>query len=96
MTDTASTTVFSNYDEEGNEAIVEEVLSYAHTREKKENEAVLHHTRATQILDAVYGNVVNEQFNYKTHRTRGGMWKRIDVINTGLEDDNVSRNQFLL
>lgn len=95
MTDTASTTVFSNYDEEGNEAIVEEVLAYANTREKKETEANFHHTKATQILDSVYGKVSDEQFNYHTHRTRGGMWERIDVLRGGVAEDLNNRDQFL-
>ena len=95
MTDTASTTVFSNYDEEGNEAIIEEVLAYANTREKKENETNFHHTRATQILDSLYDKVKDEQFNYQTHRTRGGMWKRINVIGHGIQDDKINEDQFL-
>lgn len=94
MTDTASTTVFSNGDEEGNEAIVEEVLSYAKIREKQEQESGYHHTRAMQILDSVYQKVAQEQFNYKTHRTRGGMWKRIDVVEGGVASDSISRDQF--
>lgn len=95
MTDTASTTVFSNNDEEGNEAIVEEVITYAKTRDQDENTANFHHTRATQILDQVWDKVQKEQFNYKTHRTRGGMWKRISVTDGGVEDDLVRRDQFL-
>lgn len=95
VTDLTATTVFSGGDEEGNEAIVEEVLSFANIREKKETEAQYHHERAKQILDVVYGKVAEEQFNYKTHRTRGGMWKRINVLDSGVEDDKIKRDQFL-
>ena len=94
-TDLNSTTVFSNGDEEGNEAIVEEVISYAKTREQKDKEAEYYHQRAIQILDTVYKKVADEQFNYKTHRARGGMWKRIDVTAGGVEDDKINRDQFL-
>lgn len=93
-TDLTATTVFSNGDEEGNEAIVEEVLSYANTREKKEKVAVFHHGRATQILDAMWSRVADEQFNYKTHRTRDGMFKRINVIDGGMQGDLIRRDQF--
>lgn len=95
VTDLTATTVFSGGDEEGNEAIVEEVLAYANTREKKENEANFHHTRATQILDSLYQKVADEQFNYKTHRTRGGMWRRMNVVDGGVQDDLIRRDQFL-
>ena len=94
MTDTNSVTVFSNRDEEGNEAIVEEVLSYAHTREKKKGEAKFHHEKAVSILDGVFGNIEDEQFNYKTHRTRGGMWEHLDVVEGDYRDDLFKRNQF--
>jgi len=93
LTDATSTTVFSDGDEEGNEAIVEEVIAFANTREKKENESNFHHTRAVQILDSLYKKVADEQFNYKTHRTRGGMWRRIDVINDSDISDN-NEDQF--
>ena len=95
ITDLTATTVFSNGDEEGNEAIVEEVLSFANIRERKEGEANAHHVKATQILDGVYKKVADEQFQYQTHRTRGGMWKRINVIDGGVEDDKIQRDQFL-
>lgn len=94
-TDLTSTTVFSNGDDEGNEAIVEEVLSYAMKRRQDEQSATLYHSSAEKILTDLYARVNDEQFNYKTHRTRGGMWKRIDVVNSGVEDDMVRRDQFL-
>lgn len=94
MTDNDSTTVFSNADEEGNEAIVEEVMFYARTREQKDAEAQIHHTRATQILDTIQGIIEDEQFNYKTHAARGGMFERIDVVNGDLHDEIIKRDQF--
>lgn len=93
-TDLTSETVFSNGDEEGNEAIVEKVLEFAKTREKKLLEAQAHKVRASEILDLLYKKVTDEQFNYKTHSARGGMWKRIDVVAGELEDEMFKRNQF--
>jgi len=92
VTDDTAETVFSNGDQEGNEAIVEEVLAYANIREKKENEATFHHTRATQILDKLWENTNDEQFNYKTKDR--GMFERVDIINGGYQDDVLKRNQF--
>lgn len=94
VTDDTAETVFSNGNEEGNEAIVEEVLSYAYTRKNNENKENYHHTRATQILDALYGRVADEQFNYKTHKTRGGMWERIDAVNGEYYGESFKRDQF--
>jgi len=94
VTDPAAETIFSNGDEEGNEAIVEEVLYYADIREEKEDVSNFHHTRATQILDGVFENYLDEQFNYKTNSATGGMYKRIDVVNGGTRDDIFNRNQF--
>ncbi len=95
ITDATSTTVFSGRDEEANEAIVQEVLSYAMTREKKDTEAEFYHKRATAILDGLWARVGDEQYAYKTHRTRGGMFKRVDILNNRTEDDGIRRDQFL-
>ena len=93
-TDLTSETVFTGGDEEGNEAIVEKVLSYAKTRETLENEANFHDTKAKEILDALWSKTNDEQFNYKTHRSRGGMWQRIEVVNGDLSDELVRRDRF--
>jgi len=90
----SSQTVFSNGDEEGNTAIVEEVLYYANLREKKPDVANFHHEKATQILDNVFKNYLDEQFNYKTFKTRGGMFKRVNIIDGNLDDGRFKRNQF--
>ena len=95
VTDLTSTTVFSSVDEQANEAIVQEVISYAKTRDQLDQESQVYHARATAILDALWKLVGDEQYNYKTHRTRGGMWKRINVIDSGVEDDKIKRDQFL-
>src|SRR3990167_5885414 len=45
-TDSTVTTVFSDVADEGNEAIIEEVLSYAKKKQQKLQEALVHHQRA--------------------------------------------------
>ena len=95
VTDHTATTVFSGIDEDANEAIVQEVISYAKTRDQKDNEANDYHKKAILILDNLWKKCQDEQYNYQTHRTRGGMWKRINVIDSGVEDDKIKRDQFL-
>lgn len=90
--DTA-TTVFSNAEEEGNEAIVNEVLSYAMQKEKKYNMVKLYHDKAVAILNAIWDRIKDEQFAYQT--TDGeGMFKRINVEKGALRDDLFKRDQF--
>jgi hypothetical protein len=94
VTDTTAKTVFSDWDEEGNEAIVHKTLSYAFTREKKENEAAVHDAKAVSILERLWENIQGEQFQYQTHRSRGGMWKRINILAGGVDDEIIRRDQF--
>lgn len=94
VTDVSAQTVFTGNEEEGNEAIVEKVLYYANTREKKLNDAQLHDQRAVSILDGMEGIIEDEQFDYKTHSTRGGMWRRVDVVEGHGVDESFRRNQF--
>lgn len=87
-------TVFSYGDEEGNEAIVEKVLEFAYTKEKKEKDALTHGAKAAAILDALWKKFEDEQFKYKTHKTRDGMFKRFNVIEGDINQYN--RDQFPL
>lgn len=91
-TDLTATTVFSDREEEGNEAIVEEILKYAKIREKKMDEAQLHHNRAIEILEGVWKRYGDEQFGY--HTTGEGMWKRIDVLQGASQDELLRRDQW--
>ena len=94
VTDLTATTVFSGGDEEGNTAIVQEVLSYAFTRKEEPALVKFHHENAVAILDSIKGIIDDEQFNYHSHKTRGGMWERVDVIDGGLRDELFKRDQF--
>lgn len=92
-TDQTANTVFSYNDEEGNNAIVEMMLSYEKTREHLLDEAAVHATNAVNMLEAVWGKIAQEQYNYGPTRT-DGMFKRIDIVNGGLRSDINNPNRF--
>lgn len=91
-TDLTALTVFSDREEEGNEAIVEEILSYAYQREKKLDDAQYHHKRAMEIIDGVWKRYGDEQFGY--HTKDRGMFKRIDVLDGASQDERLKRDRF--
>jgi len=94
-TDQSATTVFSANLPEANEAIVEEIMSYAKKREKKPQESVLHHENAIRILDGLWQQHLDEQYQYGiTDTDKGGMFKRMDVVDGGFRDDLFRRDQF--
>lgn len=80
QTDPTSTTAFSTGEEEGNEAIVEECLSYINLRERKEDRVKYHHTRAIEILDNIWKKITDEQHAYLPKESEG-MFRRVDVLN---------------
>ncbi len=88
----AATTPFTESEEAGNDAIVEIALSYAMTREKKESESILHLKKAQAILDEIWTNIKDEQFDNQS--TNRGMFKRFDVLHGALEDELIKRDQF--
>ena len=92
-TDSTVTTVFTDTADEGNEAIIEEVLSYAKKKEKKLDEALSHHQTAQKILADLYKRIQDEQFAYKNVEGEG-MFKRIDVLGGALRDDIFKRDQW--
>lgn len=91
-TDNTATTVFSSNEPEANEAIVEEMLSYAKRREKNLNESQVHHNRAIEILESVWKRYGDEQFGYQT-KNRGN-FKRLNVMYGVLDDELLKRDQF--
>lgn len=94
VTDHTAETVFSGGDEEGNEAIVEKVISFANERSQRKDEAEYHHEKAVNILLALEENVKDEQYNYKTHKARGGMYRHVDVVEGDYREDLFKRDQF--
>lgn len=102
VTDLTATTVFSDADEEGNEAIVETMTSYLFRRESPSVSAkggnlvspsIAALKRASDILDLVWKRVGDEGFGYMS-TDDDGMFKRFDVVNGGFNDDLLKRDQF--
>lgn len=85
-------TVFTLNGEEGNNAIAEEMLSYAKIREKNPAEAKMHHENAVAILDALWELVQGEKHAY--HGKDRGMFTRFDVLGGNLRDDLLDENRF--
>lgn len=93
LTDTSVVTLFSNFDEEGNEAIVEKMSSYLKRREHLTEEAELHDQRATAKLEEVWKRIQDEQYAYQTKDQP--MFEYFDVLNgDGGSDYPLTRNQF--
>lgn len=93
-TDATATTIFSTFDEEGNEAIVEKMTSYLKRREHLPDEAELHDQRTDTLLAKLWTKVQAEAYNYKTGPNTDGLFRRFDVIEGGFRDDLFNRNQF--
>lgn len=93
VTDMTAKTIFSDYDEQGNEAIVEKTTGYLKKREGKIEEAQLKDKEAKETLDAVKGLVDDEQFGYQDTQNEG-MYKRIDILNGGFSEDLFRRDQW--
>lgn len=76
-----TTTAFSYAEEEGNEAIMHEMLSYAKSRERKPQESMVEHQMAIQTLDNIWKRIMDEQYAYQS-KSRG-MFKYFDVLQGG-------------
>jgi len=92
VTDNTALTIFSNNEDEGNEAMLFEMLAYAKTREGKPKEAEYWHRRAIELLDSIWTRISQEQFGY--HSKNRGMFKRFDVLEGALDDELLKRDQF--
>ncbi len=92
-TDLTAETVFSSWDAEANEAIVEKMSSYLKRREHLAEEAELHDQRAAAKLEEVSKRIGEEQFAYQ-NRAGDGMYKRFDVLRGGFAADIFKRDQF--
>lgn len=93
VTDMTTTTIFSDADEEGNEAIVEKATEYLKRREHQEYEAQVHGQTAMAHLEAVHGRIAQEQFAYQDTQNEG-LWKRFDVTRGGFKEDVFRRDQW--
>lgn len=76
----------------GNEAIVNEVISYAMGREKKYNAVKEYHDKATEILDKAFATMALQRETYLTKNH--DIFKRFDVLKGALREDLIKRDQF--
>lgn len=84
---TVAVTVF---EQDGNDAIAEEMLRYAKERQQKSNEAEVHHQKAKEILDGIWERVQAEQYAYQLP-SDDGIFKRFDVLKGGFEENNTDQ-----
>ena len=82
----ASSTVFNNYDDEGNDAVIDKACSYAFRRMKKFQEAMDFENRARLALEELWKRVQDEQAMYQTKDRN--IWERFDVLNGGLDEND--------
>jgi len=93
VTDESGVTIFSDYDEEGNEAMVEKITSYLKRREHLQDEAELHDKKAGEKLEEIWKKTQDEQYGYQTRDQ--AMFNDIDVLSgRGDTDYKFREDQF--
>lgn len=100
--DPTALTIFSGSEEDGNEALVEKMMSYALQREKSPTSmyrgkyvspASFHGQTADGMLDAIWKRIQEEQAMYQDTLDEG-MFKRFDVMRGGFKEDIFRRDQW--
>lgn len=100
--DPNATTIFTDIENDGNEAILEKMLSFAYQREKSPTSMVrgkmvsasaFHESLAQAKLDAIWKRVAEEQYAYQDTLNEG-MFKRFDVTRGGFKEDIFRRDQW--
>ncbi len=66
VTDESALTVFSGFDEEGNEAIILMMSSYVKSKEHLTEESEYNQKKAIEKLEEVWKRIGDEQYNYQT------------------------------
>ena len=85
VTDNTAVTVFSNRNEDGNEAIVELMIGELKQRSNNPRDAQAHIQKGVSILNAMWEMIRGEQHAY--HGGDVGMFEHFDVLAGGLRDD---------
>jgi len=76
-------------EDEGDEAIIESVLSKAWKKEKKFSVSLQHYTLAKSILDDMWGRIKNDQSDYQTKDRK--LFEDFDVIKGTTKGENISQ-----
>ena len=100
--DPSATTIFTDAENDGNEAIVHKMMSYALMREKSPTSivrgkmvsgAAFNESIAEGILASIWQRIQDEGFGYQDTLNEG-MYKRFDVLRGGFKEDIFRRDQF--
>ena len=100
--DPTANTIFTGITDQGNLALVQEVMSYALEREKSQpvimrgkiiSASIAAHQLAEEILDTIWKDYAEEQALYQDTQN-DGMFKRFDVLRGGYREDIFRRDQF--
>lgn len=100
--DPNATSIFTSAEEDGNEALVELMMSYALEKEKTPttfyrgkyvSASSFRRQMADGILDAIWKRITDEQYGYQDTQNEG-MWKRFDVTRGGFKEDIFRRDQW--
>ena len=92
--DTSDNTTTTVFDAEFNLAIAEKMISQAYQREREEDRAQLHLTRALEILEGMWKRVTDEQFGYLAAPNDVGMFTRVNILDGEKYGDLIRRDQF--
>lgn len=93
-TDTSAETVFTSFNAEANEGVLAMMTSYLKKREHEIEESIAFKQEAQNILEEVWGRTLDEQHQYQTHASSGGMFERFDVLEGEISDNLFKRDQF--
>lgn len=91
---TTSTSVFTQAEPEGDTIIVDLAYARALSSEKEQDlvKARSVKNEALQQLDEIWNRIAERQYTYQTKDT--AMFERLDVLNGGMYEDEIKRNQF--
>lgn len=78
ITDDTAISIFSDYDEEGNEAIIEKMSSYLKFKEADLPASAAHDQLASKKLDELWIRIGDEQYGYQTQDQ--SMFDQFDVV----------------
>lgn len=93
-TNETGTTIFTDFDDEGNEGILEKMSSFLKRRLGNVEAAELHDQRAIAKLEEVWKRILEEQYKGQTHPDSGGMFKRINILAGDMSDEIIHRDRF--
>lgn len=86
ITDETGKTFFSNRADDGNEAVINRMISFAKEKEQKYQEHTLYLQKAQAILDGIWKDIQDEQAMYQAKDTN--LWASFDAVNGTYRSSN--------